>query len=186
MNKLEEIAKEVELFSSKDKSSVTLFGGSFHPFHKGHLECLNQCSQFEENIIIVLDYSPWKSNEQEDPFGEYLKIKDATADRFPIYTGFWAQKLRRPTFEWLQEVNYAEVNWLMGDDTFGSFLKWFEVEKVCQLLSKIYVVPREEKMEEYRKVEEKIKEYNSKLEVVYLKPHDYQELSSTQIRSKEN
>lgn len=184
MNKLEEIASGIELFSSATKSSVTLFGGSFHPFHEGHLECLNQCREFEDNIIIVLDYSPWKSNEQEDPYGEYLKIKDATQGRYPIYTGFWAKKLRRPTFEWLQEIQYPEINWLMGDDTFGSFLKWFEVEKVCQRLSKIYVVPREEKMEEYREVEKKIKEFNSKLEVVFLKPHAFQELSSTQIRSK--
>ncbi|EPZ49489.1 cytidylyltransferase [Bacteriovorax sp. BAL6_X] len=183
MSKLEEIASRVELYSSKSKSSVTLFGGSFHPFHDGHLECLNQCSEYEDNIIIVLDYSPWKSNEQEDPYGEYLKIKEATGERFPIYTGFWAQKLRRPTYEWLQEVKYPEVNWLMGDDTFGSFLKWFEVEKVCQFLTKIYVVPRDEKMDEYREVEKKIKNYNSKIEVIYLRPHDYQNLSSTKIRS---
>lgn len=184
MSDLKEIAKGVELFESQKNNSITIFGGSFHPFHNGHLECLNQCSEFEDNIVIVLDYSPWKSNEQEDPYGEYLKIKEATQGRFPIYTGFWAQKLRRPTYEWLQEVRYPVVNWLMGDDTFGSFLKWFEVEKVCQLLSKVYVVPREEKMDEYREVENKIKEFNPELEVVYLRPHAYQELSSTSIRNR--
>ncbi|AYF44156.1 MULTISPECIES: adenylyltransferase/cytidyltransferase family protein [Halobacteriovorax] len=182
MSKLEEIANQVELFSSKEKTSVTLFGGSFHPFHKGHLECLNQCSKFEDNIIIVLDYSHWKSNEQDDPYGEYLKIKYMTEDRFQIYTGFWAKKQRRPTYEWLKEVDYPEVNWLMGDDTFGSFLQWHEVEKVCQKLSKVYVVPREEKMAQYREVEKVIKEYNPKLEVIYLEPHEFQDLSSTEIR----
>ena len=37
-------------------------------------------------------------------------------------------------------------------------------------------------MAQYREVEKVIKEYNPKLDVIYLEPHEFQDLSSTEIR----
>jgi len=172
---------------SKDfaTSSVTFFGGSFNPWHEGHLECLRQCSKIESNLVIVPDYSPWKENAQEGPLEILKELSRKTANRFPIYPGFWgidSVEKRNPTVNWLSNVDLVQINWLMGDDTFFHFLKWNKIEVVARCLSKIYVVPRDHKLVELQPIQEKLLEINPKLEIVFLDDHPYKELSSTSLR----
>lgn len=172
-----------ELYPKKLSSeSVTFFAGSFNPWHEGHLECLKQCSDFEKNIIIVPDYNPWKDNIQNSPLKELLNLSEKTEKSFAIYPGFWAKEQRNPTESWIGNIKSKNINWLMGDDTFSSFMKWKNVEKVCQHLSKIYVVPRDFKSKELISVSEEIRKISPSLEIIFLKEHSHQDKSSTKLR----
>jgi nicotinate-nucleotide adenylyltransferase len=168
-----------------ESSRVTFFGGSFNPWHEGHGECLRQCSDKEELIVVVPDYSPWKENLNIGPLTTLAKLSERTENKFPIYPGFWAidsSEKRNPTASWLSEVKATNLNWLMGDDTFFNFLKWDRVEEVVSRLERIYVVPRDHQVNELKEIEQKLLVVNNKLEVIYLESHPYQDLSSTKLR----
>jgi nicotinate-nucleotide adenylyltransferase len=163
---------------------ITFFGGSFNPWHDGHAECLRQCHDYEDFVLVVPDYSPWKENQKEGPIQEILDIADHLESRFPIYPGFWALKERNPTSSWITKIPTKNVNWLLGDDTFKSILKWIEIEKVVKALHTIYVVPRDFKKEDIEEISLKLAKINPELEIVYLKEHYYQNISSTELRKK--
>lgn len=167
---------------SKLSDSITFFGGSFNPWHEGHGECLRQCSELEDLIVVIPDYSPWKDNINKGPLKTLLELSMCVQNKFPIYPGFWAKEDRNPTISWLGQVKLSTINWLMGDDTFFHFLKWTSVEEVASKLSKIYVVPRDHNSDELKAVEKDILDLSPELEVTFLKNHLYQDLSSTKLR----
>jgi len=53
---------------------------------------------------------------------------------------------------------------------------------VARCLSKIYVVPRDHKLDELHPIQNKLLEINPKLKIVFLDDHPYKELSSTSLR----
>ena len=162
--------------------SLTFFGGSFDPWHEGHSECLRQCLTLEEGVVIIPDYSPWKSNVKQSVFDEILDITKKTNKKFIIYPGFWTLKERNPTSLWIRNVSHPHVNWLMGDDTFSGLLKWFEIEEFLKKVNRLYVVPRiaDQNSAEFSKVIESVVE---RVDLIFLERHEFQHLSSTNLRT---
>lgn len=159
------------------KDSVTFFGGSFNPFHEGHRACLDLCP--EKNILIVPDRNPFKDISETDIFSLAEKLKNT---RYSLYPGFLIKQEKNPTSSWLPFVKLKEKNFLMGDDSFMDLLKWKNPELIIKALTKLYVVPRKFKKEEYRIIERQLLEWNPKLEVHYLAEHPYMNISSTELR----
>jgi nicotinate-nucleotide adenylyltransferase len=165
--------------------SVTFFGGSFNPFHQGHLACLDLCP--EKNIIIIPDRNPQKELRNFLPYDEYLLILKNLIDRpYYVYPGFWADSKKNPTYTWLPFVNISEKNLLMGDDSFMNILSWEHPDKILKALSKLYVVPRkfhEENVKGELEVQRiKLKEINPKLQIIFLDDHSFKHFSSTELR----
>lgn len=169
---------------------LTFFGGSFNPLHNGHRECIRQCLEFEKNLIVVPDYSPWKDHHFEAPLDEIkhleLELK-SHFDHITIYPIFWGSEKRNPTSVWLSNVHWqAGIHWLMGEDTFDSLLKWFEVDKFFAVIQKIYVCPRLNEAGGHYENHQTTAYINSKfpeIEIVWLGHHEYESLSSSKIRS---
>jgi nicotinate-nucleotide adenylyltransferase len=163
--------------------SVTFFGGSFNPFHLGHRSCLELCP--EKNILIVPDRNPLKPlSEEENVFDEFVALAELLKEtNYSLYPGFLAKKETNPTSAWLPKVKMTEKNFLMGDDSFMSLLKWKNPAVIISALTKLYVVPRNFSKADYLKQEIEILKFNPRLEVHYLADHPYKNLSSTALRT---
>lgn len=165
------------------KDSVTFFGGSFNPFHEGHRACLDLCP--EKNILIVPDRNPFKDVRSLDPEKDFFWLADLLKETtYSLYPGFLLKKEKNPTSSWLPFVKIPEKNFLMGDDSYLDLLKWKSPDVIVKALTKLYVVPRTGKKEDYLKVEKELLKWNPQLEVHYLAEHPYMNLSSTELRKK--
>lgn len=172
-----------EFLKNEIKDSVTFFGGTFNPIHEGHLECLRLCP--ENNIVMVLDRNPQKELRTIDYFSELKMIlKQLENKKCHLYPGFWLEEKKNPTNEWIAKVTIPEVNLLMGDDSFINFFNWIKPEIILKRLSKIYVVPRNHQLVHLGLVRDRCLSINPDLEVIFLSQHQYQNLSSTELRSK--
>ena len=165
------------------RKEITFFGGSFNPWHEGHSECLRQCLMHESNIVIIPDHSPWKENIARSPFEQILEISKITHKKHIIYPGFWLSEKRNPTSEWITKVKCEKKNWLMGDDTFISLMKWHRVDVFLESINRLYVVPRILSPND-SKLSELIGLLVSKVDLVFLEPHEFQEISSTNLREE--
>jgi len=164
--------------------NVTFFGGSFNPFHEGHLACLNLCP--EKNILIVPDRNPFKPTESNERcFDQFLELANELKDtRYSLYPGFLVKTEANPTSSWLPFVKLPEKNFLMGDDSFVDIMKWKNPDLIAKSLTKLYVVPRKYNKADYLKVEVELLKLNPNLEVHYLDKHPYMNLSSTELRKR--
>lgn len=173
-----------EILKKRIRESVTFFGGTFAPFHEGHMACLDLCP--EENIIIIPDCNPDKElSLKSDPLIDFFEICSMVKHKpYCVYPGFIGRHRANPTATWLPFVKVEEKNFLMGDDSFMNLLNWSEPENVIKALTKIYVVPREFESMVYEAQIKKLRKINSKLEVIILPDHPHKNLSSTKLRKK--
>jgi nicotinate-nucleotide adenylyltransferase len=161
--------------------SVTFFGGSFNPFHLGHLECLKLCP--EKNIVVVLDRNPHKEWRDIDQLFELQEVASKLINTpYSIYPGFWLSKKTNPTSEWITKVSISKINLLMGDDSFFHFLSWKEPEIILKRLTKLYIVPRIYQLIDLEEIAKECKKINFNLEIIFLDDHEYKHLSSTMLR----
>ena len=173
-----------DILKHEIKGSVTFFGGSFFPFHLGHMSCLELCP--EKNIVLVLDCNPHKEQmDKMNPFDDFMHLCQTLAETpYAIYPGFFGRNKPNPTSNWLPKVNILEKNFLMGDDSFMNLLKWHEPATLLNALTKLYVVPREYSVEGYDSQIEEVLKLNPKLQIIILPDHPYKNLSSTKIRNQ--
>lgn len=175
-----------DILKSEIKDSVTFFGGSFFPFHPGHMACLELCP--EENIVIVPDCNPHKElQDKMNPYDDFMNLCLTLKETpYSVYPGFFGRNKPNPTSNWLPKVKIKEKNFLMGDDSFMSLFKWHGPENFLMALSKLYVVPREYDSSDYKTQIEKIEVINPLLQIIILPDHPYKNLSSTKIRRGES
>lgn len=164
------------------KKSVTFFGGSFFPFHEGHMSCLRLCP--EKNIVVIPDCNPEKKNEEKvNPYISFLDLCQRLKETsHSIYPGFLGRNKKNPTAHWLPEVKIEEKKFLMGDDSFMNLLNWQDASTLIKALAQIYIVPRIYNELDCKKQMLKIKEINANLEMTLLPDHAYKNLSSSILR----
>lgn len=166
---------------------MIFYGGSFNPWHPGHLECLKICPT--DNIIIVPDYNPWKETNYHGErcfWTEYhdlcMKLKDTP---YAIYPGFWGLEDSNPTINWIPNIRVETKGLLLGDDSFCNILNWKDSEVLITFVNTIYVAPRIHKREEMESVKSKVLEIHPNMKIEILKEHEFMQESSTLIRERE-
>jgi nicotinate-nucleotide adenylyltransferase len=176
-----EIKKDI--LKHEIKGSVTFFGGSFFPFHPGHMACLELCP--EVNIVIVPDCNPQKILiDKMNPFDDFMQLCVTLKDTpYSVYPGFLGRNRPNPTSNWLPKVSIPEKNLLIGDDSFMNLMNWVAPEILLLALSKIYVVPRNFDISDFKSQCEIVKKYNPNIQIILLPDHAYKNLSSTKIRN---
>ena len=166
-------------------NKITFFGGSFNPWHQGHMTCLDLCP--EDNIAIIPDKNPWKKIDNTNCAWNSLKslcekVKDLP---YAVYPRFIGLNTPNPTINWLPGVNIEIKQLLVGEDTFFSLTKWLRAQELFKIIDKIYVVPRD--LEEFNlkreDIEISLKKLSTRLKIEILPEHPYQNLSSTELRN---
>jgi nicotinate-nucleotide adenylyltransferase len=170
---------------SPNSRSVTVYGGTFNPWHDGHGVSLKLCP--EENIVVVPDSNPWKGPlvKQTCPWGRLRNLEHILKETpYALYPGFIGLNTTNPTVNWLPHLDFQEINMIIGDDNFMKIDMWNDFKILLKGLKKLYVVPRNESLEVIYKKRKEILEIVSDLEVNILSEHDYQHLSSGEIRAQ--
>ena len=183
--KLAQFIREQNLSSEE----VVFFGGSFHPWHEGHSECI-RLLPLEKNLIVLPDHNPqkkmvtsqYKLSGIEEIQNELSKIKRKTY----LYEGFWLLDKINPTVEWVKELKKEEpqvkVSLLMGFDSFEKIHTWNEATTLLDSLYALYVVSRLESPQQKEICSQSIREIAPKLRIHFLGNHPFEHLSSTALR----
>jgi len=176
-----------EKFHSK---CITFFGGSFNPWHDGHLACTNLMEKYmgvDHELIIVPDISPWKNNQSISLLKRWNLFQNVLSkSEHLVYPDFLFQDQKNPTFHWISRLKKnredLEVNLLIGFDSFCSLEKWYEARQLIKLLNGLYIASRNDIRTLRELKQAKYKDINPNLSIKFLGHHRHENVSSTQLR----
>ncbi len=180
---LDELYKPFCPALSEFSKGVILFPGSFSPWHKGHEACA--LAQRQTPVVIIPDFNPWKKLREDSIWSELKSLWNFSRGNsgVSVFPGFLAMNEKNPTVSWLPKLSIDEKWLLMGDDSFLSLDKWKDSQLLITSLKGVLVCPRLGDQDALNRQAVQLKEH-SELEVRFLPPHDFQQLSSTKIRQK--
>ncbi len=185
----------LDLFNFETKSNfqakeLTFFGGSFNPWHNGHLACTHLMEKYlgpDHKLIIAPDINPWKNNQsidlkkRWDLFSNVLK-----SSNYLVYPDFLFQDQKNPTYNWIKPLSQhredLKLSLLIGFDSFCSLEKWYESDALLKLLNGIYIASRNDNRMLRELKQAKYQAINPHLTMSFLGHHKYENLSSTQLR----
>lgn len=172
-----------ELLQDSEQEWV-FYGGSFNPWHDGHQACLELMPEGPK-LVVVPDRNPWKKNAKALSWRELweltLKVRKSGHS---LYPGFFMMSEPNPTVSWLPKVQ-GKTSLLLGDDNLCQIRKWKDHEQLLSCLTSLYVAPRQVNSELRPLIDESLEYVRSfGVRVVRLEHHDFEHLSSTEIRAK--
>mgnify|MGYP003639235676 CR=1 FL=1 len=174
-----------KVFSQPTQDTVCFYPGSFSPWHEGHQECVRQTSD-KMQVIVIPDANPWKNQEQRKMgFNEVLEIAKTLPSQCHLYVGFVHLNSGNPTSSWLSQTNWPKRYLCVGEDSFLGLSKWKNVGVLLDALTGLFVIPRKTAAQELLRAETEIKKINKNLVIQMMSHHDYEEVSSSEIRKLE-
>lgn len=165
------------------------FAGTFNPWHHGHQACLSLLPE-DRPCLILPDRNPQKEFRDVSLVSTVLQI--STLARFKkhqyLVPTFLLLNKKNPTVDWVErlknEMPSLKISLLMGFDSFASIKSWIRSEDLLPKLHTIYVVSRLEDDRDRRSALDEAHALNSHLNVVFLGKHEYESLSSTELRNQ--
>lgn len=163
--------------------AMTFFGGSFYPWHLGHDACIKNHPRPHE-VLVLPDNNPWKDQTRESCVWKFfrelcLMYKN---ELYSFYPGFLGKDEKNPTSIWLSKTLVNHRSLLVGDDTFNGLTLWHEPEVLLANLERIYVVPRKFSDSDFTEARRKIQTLRSDVIIERLGHHQFEDLSSTELR----
>lgn len=177
-----------QLLFKQNSNEWVFFGGSFNPWHKGHQACLDLLPK-DKLCFIMPDRNPLKEpSDAREPVATTLelirKIKFGLHHYF--VSTFLIHREKNPTVTWIEKLRkdfpQQELSLLMGFDSFANLNKWVRYPELLNQLTRLYVVSRLEDDDEREMVAVEMRKLAPKLDIVYLGRHDFEGLSSTELR----
>jgi nicotinate-nucleotide adenylyltransferase len=122
---------------------IGICGGTFDPFHRGHLEpvlAARGVMQWDRLIYVPAYRQPFKSEQQfASGYHRFTMAVLATESIETIYVS--AQELDRgqisytvETLEWLRaEHPQATLDWIIGDDNLAQLAEWKRIDRIFEL-----------------------------------------------------
>ncbi len=160
--------------------SWCFYGGSFDPWHEGHQECIEQCP--EKKLIVFPDLGPHKKNTGQAPLKLCFELLEHLGENHFLYPGFLGTGRRNPTSCWISSLQEKSPSFLLGEDHFLSLSSWKNPDLFLESLATLYVLPRGGQIT--KKDIQKMSEKHQNLRIKILKRHEFEELSSTELRLK--
>lgn len=172
-----------------EASEWVFFGGSFHPWHKGHQACLNLLPE-DKTCFVLPDRNPLKEVRQLHIVTTIIELSSRI--RFKknqfLVPSFLLNQKKNPTIEWIERLRMdypdKKLSLLLGYDSVRGLSSWIRFPDLLKSLNTIYVVSRLEKDEEREKILAELKLHSSELQIVHLGRHEFEALSSTEIRKR--
>ncbi|MBH48713.1 MAG: hypothetical protein CME71_11140 [Halobacteriovorax sp.] len=173
------------VLSQPSGEAVCFYPGSFSPWHQGHQECVRQASEIMP-VMIIPDANPWKNQEhREVNFNEVVKIAKALPEGCHLYTGFVHLNSGNPTSSWLPKTNWSKRYLCMGEDSFLGLANWKNIDVLLEALSGLFIIPRKVDTADFIKAETEIKKIKKDIAIKQMSRHQYEEVSSSEIRKQE-
>lgn len=171
---------------------LVFFGGTFHPWHQGHQACLNLIPK-DKTLLIVPDRNPQKELRELEPVSTLLEISTRARlkDNQYLVPTFLLEHKKNPTVEWIEKLKEdfptLKVSLLMGFDSFSNIKSWIRPEGLLPKIHALYVVSRLEDDEDKRQALDEVHALGlTNLNVVFLGKHEFESVSSTELRKKLN
>lgn len=127
---------------------IGLFGGSFDPVHKGHIELakkvIKNCS-LDELWFIPTFNQPLKDGHVESYKNRFKLLEIATKDYKKIKVCDIESKLPSPSYTFntvtALKALHPEIDfkWIIGDDQMSSLDKWYKIDDLLALVDFIVV-----------------------------------------------
>lgn len=177
------------LIFTKTTDEWVFFGGSFNPWHKGHQSCLDLLPT-DKICFILPDRNPLKELKVIEPVSTIIEliVKIKFGKNHYIAPTFMMDFQKNPTVTWVEKLHQnfpnKKLSLLMGFDSFKNLSRWERPEKLLTTLSTLYVVSRLEEDDEREHAAKPVKEINPNLNIQFLGHHEFESLSSTDIRQK--
>lgn len=176
----------------KEAREICFFGGSFNPWHEGHSACIKLLRK-KIPLIVIPDHNPQKQlqsiENKATSFAELEVILTEFKQLTFLYTEFAKKNEVNPTTNWVQVLKKAKpelkISLLMGHDTFEKIDTWIDGHKLLLCLNKLYVASRLETTIIKTTQINNLRSIAPELEISFLGHHDYEELSSTNIRERD-
>lgn len=174
----------------KTLDEILFFGGSFNPWHNGHSSCIKLCP-LDKKIIVIPDHNPFKevikSTEKNTSLIEIKNILKNFQQTTYLFDTFYKLEQKNPTSHWINEIKEAfpkiKLSLLMGFDSFASIDKWIDASILINNLYSLYVASRQDNPQVMNAQIETLKDINPSLHITFLGKHEYEDLSSTKLRS---
>ena len=161
------------------------YGGSFNPWHNGHQASINLMPD-DKPCFVLPDINPHKPLRDFDLTITVLELSTRIRlkkNQFLVPT-FLMESQKNPTVNWIERLKNSypdkELSLLMGFDSFAAICTWTRCDDLLTKLSRVYVVSRQETDQMREEARRKV----PNLEVIFLGRHEYEDISSTQLRQK--
>jgi nicotinate-nucleotide adenylyltransferase len=122
---------------------VILFGGSFDPIHKGHIEIINQATNLADKVIVVPNYLNPLKNGFSAPANLRLKWLKETINNPKVEISDYEIKQNKPcyTIDTIKHFKqfYDKISFIIGADNLASLDKWKNIEELKKLVTFIVV-----------------------------------------------
>jgi len=122
---------------------IGLLGGTFDPFHRGHLEpvlAVRSVMGWDRIVFVPASKQPFKADaDQASPFHRHAMAILATEGNDALFVS--DLELRRDsvsytvdTLEALRALDSESVfDWIIGDDNLARLMEWRSIERVLEL-----------------------------------------------------
>lgn len=182
--------------SANYNGKICLFGGTFDPIHKGHMDmALKAASIYGFNRVIVLPTgNSYLKNNVTDTYKRCEMVSLAIEEYNSKYNdlfeiSYYEARSKEPSYTYktlsYYEKEYAEsaIYYLIGEDSLRYIDKWKEAKEIFRIAHIIVARRNNEKESDNRNINQVVNQleldYNANIQVF-----DYNmDISSTQIRN---
>ena len=122
---------------------IGICGGTFDPFHRGHLEpilAVRKDAQWDRILYIPAHVQPFKQDRQAvSGYHRFAMISLAILDRDALYVSPMELERGRvsytvETLEELRALHHGDtIDWVIGDDNLAQLLEWKSIDRIFEL-----------------------------------------------------
>jgi len=122
---------------------VIIFGGSFDPIHKGHLEIIKKASLLADKVIVLPNYLNPLKNNFSAPAELRLKWLKQTINNPKVEISDYEIKQNKPcyTFDTIKYFKqfYDKISFIIGADNLATLDKWKNIKELKKEIEFIVV-----------------------------------------------
>lgn len=167
-----------------------IFGGSFNPIHKGHinlcLECMKQFD-FEEILLIPTNRPPHKESGDLASNADRMNMLRLVFEKYhflkpsDIEFRLGGKSYTINTIEALEKEEKADRYFIIGSDMLLTFDKWKDYREILKRVTIIAACRHEDEFERLFKKRESFGELKERIKLIKINVF---EVSSTEIRDR--